>query len=61
MQEIILKTYNLKEKYLTGSKDVSFDEPFSLLNPLSKNKISDVTKLKAFSDDKLNVSNMIIG
>ena len=31
-----------------------------LLNPLPDNKILDQTKLKAFADDKLNVTKMII-
>ena len=31
-----------------------------ILNPLLNNKISDVTKLKAFADDKLNVARMMI-
>ena len=32
----------------------------ALLNPLTDNKILDQTKLKAFADNKLNVTNMII-
>ena len=31
-----------------------------LVNPLPNNKILDVTKLKAFADDKLNVAKMTI-
>ena len=31
-----------------------------LVNPLPNDKIWDVTKLKAFADDKLNVDNMMI-
>ena len=32
----------------------------SLINPFPNNRILDMTKLKAFADDKLNVAKMMI-
>ena len=48
----------LKDKVLRLSTLKALAE--YMFNSLPNNKILDVTKLKAFADDKLNVTNMMI-
>ena len=44
---------------LLGPNDISVITVY-IVNPLPNNKILDVTKLKAFADDKLNIDEMMI-